>query len=136
MSFRKLYVTWTGAEIKLLFWGAIVIHEWEQDFRCVYVNVIFPNSLIRWRTHPNSRDSAWMAVIRINVYRSYRAETHLGPDGTRLEQNAQARLKSLYIKGCWPICLRKCKEREKQIEDVRWRKRRPWPVPTNQVEQF
>ena len=27
---------------------------------------------------------------------SLRAETHLGPDGTRLEQNAQARLKSLY----------------------------------------
>ena len=28
--------------------------------------------------------------------RLLRAETHLGPDGTRLEQNAQARLKSLY----------------------------------------
>ena len=28
--------------------------------------------------------------------RSLRAETHLGSDGTRLEQNAQARLKSLY----------------------------------------
>ena len=28
--------------------------------------------------------------------RSLRAETHLGPDGTRLEQNAQAMLKSLY----------------------------------------
>ena len=28
--------------------------------------------------------------------RSLRAETHLGPGGTRLEQNAQARLKSLY----------------------------------------
>ena len=28
--------------------------------------------------------------------RSLRAETHLGPDGTRLKQNAQARLKSLY----------------------------------------
>ena len=27
---------------------------------------------------------------------SLRAETHLGPDGTRLEQSAQARLKSLY----------------------------------------
>ena len=28
--------------------------------------------------------------------RSLRAETHLGPDGTGLEQNAQARLKSLH----------------------------------------
>ena len=28
--------------------------------------------------------------------RSLRAETHLGPDGTRLKQDAQARLKSLY----------------------------------------
>ena len=28
--------------------------------------------------------------------RSLRVETHLGPDGTRPEQNAQARLKSLY----------------------------------------
>ena len=28
--------------------------------------------------------------------RSPRAETHFGPDETRLEQNAQARLKSLY----------------------------------------
>ena len=28
--------------------------------------------------------------------RSLRAETHLGPDGTRLEQSAQARLKSRY----------------------------------------
>ena len=27
--------------------------------------------------------------------RSLRANTHLGPDGTRLEQNAQARLKRL-----------------------------------------
>ena len=27
---------------------------------------------------------------------SLRAETHLGPDGTRPERNAQARLKSLY----------------------------------------
>ena len=27
---------------------------------------------------------------------SLRMETHLGPDGTRLEQNAQARLKSLF----------------------------------------
>ena len=34
--------------------------------------------------------------------RSLRAKTHLGPGGTRLEQNAQARLKSLY-KACWPI---------------------------------
>ena len=28
--------------------------------------------------------------------RSLRAETHLGPDGTKLEQNAQARLESLF----------------------------------------
>ena len=28
--------------------------------------------------------------------RLLRAETHLGPDGTRLKQNAQARLQSLY----------------------------------------
>ena len=27
---------------------------------------------------------------------SLRADTHLGPDGTRLKQNAQARLKILY----------------------------------------
>ena len=31
--------------------------------------------------------------------RSLRVETHLGPDGTRLEQNAQTRLKSLYKHG-------------------------------------
>ena len=29
--------------------------------------------------------------------RSLRVETHLDPDGTRPERNAQARLKSLYI---------------------------------------
>ncbi len=29
--------------------------------------------------------------------RSLRAETHLGPDGSRLEQNAQVRLKNAYI---------------------------------------
>ena len=35
-------------------------------------------------------------IVRQLVNRSLRAETLLGPDVTRLEQNAQARLKSLY----------------------------------------
>ena len=45
--------------------------------------------------------------------RSLRAETHLGPDGTRLKQNAQAKLKayiSMLAIGLW-----KSKERETQI---------------------
>ena len=45
-----------------------------------------------------------MAILRVGVAclfvclfnRSLRAETHLGPDGTRLKQNAQARLKRVY----------------------------------------
>ena len=41
------------------------------------------------------------------------AETHFGPDGTRLKQNAQARLKSLYMHAgrLASIGLWKCKER-------------------------
>ena len=45
--------------------------------------------------------------------RSLRVETHLGPDGTRLKQNAQARLKSLY-KHAGQLVYRNVK-REKQI---------------------
>ena len=45
---------------------------------------------------------------------SLRAGTHLGPDGTRLEQNAQARLKKP-IWAYWPIGLWKCKERETDL---------------------
>ena len=49
--------------------------------------------------------------------RSLRAETHLGPDGTRLEQNAQARLKSLYKHAGhhWSM---KIKEKRKRFEDT------------------
>ena len=36
--------------------------------------------------------------------RSLRAETHLGPDGTRLEQNTQARRKSLYKHAGQLVC--------------------------------
>ena len=36
--------------------------------------------------------------------RSLRTETHLGPDGTRLKQNAQARLKSLYKHAGQLVC--------------------------------
>ena len=44
--------------------------------------------------------------------RSLRAETHLGPDGTRLEQNAQVRLKSLG----WPNGLYGNVKRERERE--------------------
>ena len=49
--------------------------------------------------------------------RSLRTETHLGPDGTRLKRNVQARLKSLY-KACWPIGLGNVKrETDLKIRD-------------------
>ena len=65
--------------------------------------------------------------------RSLRAETHLGPDGTRLEQNAQARLKSLSMLANWSM---EIKRERNRFEDMGWRKRRPWSHPTNQVKQF
>ena len=67
--------------------------------------------------------------------RSLRAETHLGPDGTRLKQNAQTRLKSQY-KHAGQLVYENIKKLRNRFEDMRWRKRRPWPLPTNQVEQF
>ena len=67
--------------------------------------------------------------------RSLRAETHLGPDGTRLKQHAQARLKSLH-KHAGQLVYENVKKLRNRFEEMRWRKRRPRPLPTNQVEQF
>ena len=61
-------------------------------------------------------------------------ETHLGPDGTRLKQNAQARLKSLY-KHAGELVYGKVK-RERETD---WRyemKEKKTMATTNQVEQF
>ena len=60
------------------------------------------------------------------------AETHLGPDGTRLKQNAQARLKSL-CKHAGQLVYENVKKLRNRFEDMRWRKRRPRPLRTNQV---
>ena len=49
---------------------------------------------------------------------SLHAETHLGPDGTRLKQNAQARLKSLHKHAGQPG-LWKYKDSETRFEDMR-----------------
>ena len=51
-----------------------------------------------------------------------RAETHLGPDGTRLKQNAQARLKA-----CWPSGSMEIQRERNRSEHKRWRKRNPKP---------
>ena len=67
--------------------------------------------------------------------RSLRAETHLGPDGTRPEQNAQARLKSLY-KHAGQLVYENVKRETDLIEDMRRRKRRPRPLPTIKLNNF
>ena len=49
---------------------------------------------------------------------SLRAETHLGPDGTRLKQNAQAWLKSLY-KHAGQLVYENIKKLRNRFEDMR-----------------
>ena len=73
---------------------------------------------------------------KTTLNQSLRAEAHLGPNGTRLEQNAQARLKSLYKHAGQLVYENVKKETRNRFEDTRWKKRRPRPLPTNQVEQF
>ena len=54
-----------------------------------------------------------------------------GPDGTRLKQNVQDRLKGLQsMLAKWSMVI---KRRRNRLEDKRWSKRRHWPLPTNQV---
>ena len=65
---------------------------------------------------------------------SVQTHTCLGPDGTRLEQNTQARLKSLY-KHAGQLVFENVKK-ETDLKIMRWRKRRPLPLPKNQVEQY
>ena len=65
---------------------------------------------------------------------SFHEKTHLGPDGTRLKQNIQARLKIL-LKHAGPMVYGNITERNRFI-DKRWMKRRPRIFPTNQVEKF
>ena len=62
--------------------------------------------------------------------RLLRAETHLGPDGTRLKQNAQARLKSLY-KHAGRLVYENVEKLRNRYEDIRWRKRRPCTASPN-----
>ena len=50
--------------------------------------------------------------------RLLRAETHLGSDGTRLKQNAQARLKSLY-KHAGQLVYENVKKLRNRFEDMR-----------------
>ena len=55
---------------------------------------------------------AYIRCVKLNRFqyfvclfnRSLRTETHLGPDGTRLKQNAQAKLKSLYKHAGQLVC--------------------------------
>ena len=50
----------------------------------------------------------------LKVLWSLLVEIHLGPDGTRLKQNVQARLKSLYKQAGQFIDQWKCKGRKKK----------------------
>ena len=77
----------------------------------------------------------WLPVcLFVLTGRSMRRHT-LSPDGTKLEQNAQTRLKILH-KACFLIGQWTCYRERNIIDDIRRRKIRPWPLPTNLVEQF
>ena len=80
----------------------------EPKFVCSYACVYAPLLLIHRKSHLfwiwwSKPKCSWNMLITskrkiwgLLFNRLLHAETHLGPDGTRLEQNAQARLKSLY----------------------------------------
>ena len=65
--------------------------------------------------------------------RSLRAETHLGRDGTRLKQNAQARLKA-YISMLTNWSMEIKREREKQIWKHEMKEKKTMATPNKSIK--
>ena len=55
-------------------------------------------------------------------------------DQTQTKCSSQA--KSLYSKHAGQLIYGNVKREKQAGKDMRWKKRRPWPLPTNQVERF
>ena len=73
-----------------------MISQWRMFWSpyCEFLEIWF--TIVPW-LHSNMLFAATIVHAIVSLFNgSLRVETHLGPDGTRLKQNVQAKLKSLY----------------------------------------
>ena len=127
----KCDMAWIMTWIISILWFLVKVRAWN-GYKSVFKTCIVSCFPMEWLL------VFWATILFICLFnRSLHAETHLGPDGTiaNLNHKCSSHAMKAYIRllARWSTKI----ERERnRVEVRRWRKRRPQPLPTYQIEQL